>query len=517
MSEFNFKYTLDTGLTEAEQKTAEAEDEAVVGGGKLKKKDLLEYENLNKIRSYMIERKGVDYKDKEGGAVVEDFINHMRWFNTNIVSTSGEVLFISKADDKQKALAKDAYNLYDDLGNVFVNDGFFGAVDGVKDYIFAAAVDPTNYLGLLTGGIGKAAAFGTTQGGKAFIKQVAKEAGERAIREGLDSAAQKQAVDTAVSRATTRLVEKGVKGATANRVIKNVAIKEKEIFLAGVRGAAERTSLAGFDKKAQRYGLYATAALDGTFAMLNDYQIQNVMIDVGAQDEYSRLQTSFSFGLGAVGAGAQLLGRTAKGKSGLGDMAGQLERGAMRQEIEDEIVGAFPPVRIPPKEIKRSVEAITTAFDSWETKWKRGSASFDTKVTPVDLIHDIMLGEDGKGGLAKIFKDNGMQLGRNATVSDVMTNLVRQLPEADLAAINTRLQGAVGITLGDYGTAGITLGDLIAKDIRGSAQYMNIMSQTRKTIDAGTAHATAMMDDITGRADIAKAVKEEQAKAAVLS
>ena len=63
MSEYNFKYTLDTGPTEAEQKTAEVEeatveDEDVVGGGKLKKKDLLEYENLNKIRSYMIARKG---------------------------------------------------------------------------------------------------------------------------------------------------------------------------------------------------------------------------------------------------------------------------------------------------------------------------------------------------------------------------------------------------------------------------------------------------------------------------
>ena len=513
MSEYNFKYTLDTGPTEAEQKTAEVEevsveDEDVVGGGKLKKKDLLEYENLNKIRSYMIARKGVDYKDKEGDAVVEDFVDHMRFFNTNIVSTGGEVRFISKADDKQKALAKDAYDLYDDLGNVFVNDGFFGAVDGVKDYILAAASDPTNYLGLMTGGLGKAAAYGATQGGKAFIKQVAKEAGERAVREGLDTAAQKKAVDTAVSRATTRLVEKGVKGPTADRVIKNVATKEKEIFLAGAREGAERTALEGVEKKAQRYSLYGTAALDGTFAMLNDYQIQNVMLDVGSQEEYSSLQTTFSFGLGAVGAGAQLLGRAGKGKSGLGDTAGQLERGAIRQEIDAEIAAALPP-----KEIKRSVEAINKAFDSWETKWKRGSASYDPEVTPTNLVHDIMLGENGKGGLAKIFKDNKMQLGRNATVSDVMTNLVRQIPEDELATINTKLQGAIGVSLGDYGTAKITLGDLLAKDIRSSAQMLNIMSQTRKTIDGGLAHGTAMIDSITGRTDIKKAIAEEEAKA----
>jgi len=509
MSEYNFKYTLDTGPTEEEQRVAEVEDdEDVVGGGKLKKDDLLEYENLNKIRNYMVARKGVDYKDKDGEAVVEDFVDHMRFFNTNIVSTGGEVRFISKADDKQKVLAKDAYELYDDLGNVFVNDGFFGAVDGVKDYILAAASDPTNYLGVMTGGLGKAAAYGTTQGGKAFIKQVAKEAGERAVREGLDSAAQKQAVDQAVSRATTRLVEKGVKGKTADRVIKNVATKEKEIFLAGARGAAESKAGAEFNKKAQRYSLYGTAALDGTFAILNDYQIQNVMLDVGAQEEYNSMQTAFSFGLGAVGAGAQLLGRAGKGKSGLGDAEGQLERGAMRQEIEAEITSALPP-----KEVKRSVESINKAFDSWETKWKRGSASYDPDVTPTDLVHDIMLGENGKGGLAKIFKDNKMQLGRNATVSDVMTNLVRQLPEDELASINTKLQGAIGVSLGDYGTAKVTLGDLLAKDIRSSAQMLNIMSQTRKTIDSGLAHGTALIDDITGRADISKAIDEEKAKA----
>jgi len=134
----------------------EEDDEPTLSGGKLKKDDLLEYENLNKIRTYMMQRKGVDYKDKDAEEVVDDFIDHMRWFNSNLVSTGGEVRYISKADENQKRIAKDAYQLYDDLGNVFVNDGFFGAVDGVKDYILAAAADPTNYLGLFTGGIGKA-------------------------------------------------------------------------------------------------------------------------------------------------------------------------------------------------------------------------------------------------------------------------------------------------------------------------------------------------------------------------
>ncbi len=440
----------------------------------------------------MIERKGVDYKDKDADAVVEDFVDHMRFFNTNLVSTGGEVRFISKADDRQKAVARDAYQLYDNLGNVFVNDGFFGAVDGVKDYIFAAASDPSNYIGLLTGGAGKAAALGVTKGGKELVKRAVQEAGERAVQQGLKGEAAQKVAQEAAERTITRLAEKGVKGPTADRVIRNVAAKEKEAFLQGLRSSAEFGVKEGLQKKAQRKSLYATAALDGTFSMLNDYQIQNVMIDVGAQEVYSKLQTGFSFGLGAVGAGAQIVGGKFKGSSGLAEAEGQIKRGAILAEAEAEIAGALPP-----KEINRAAKTIKDAVDSWETKWKRGKSNYDNKVTPVDLVRDIMLGEDGKGGLAKIFKDNKMKLGRNDTVSDVMTNIVRQLPEDRLKEINDRLQSTIGITLGDTAEAKLGLGDLLANDIRSSAQILNIMSQTRKTIDTGLAHASAMIDEMS--------------------
>jgi len=507
---YNFDFALDTDEEEdaIQVDTQDEDDEPLLSGGSLKKDDLLEYENLNKIRTYMIQRKGVDYKDKKADEVVDDFVDHMRWFNSNLVSTGGEVRFISKADDDQKRIARDAYQLYDNLGNVFVNDGFYGALDGVKDYVFAAAADPTNYVGVLTGGLGKAAAYGTTQGGKALVRKAAQEAGERAVREGMDSAAQKKLVDQAVDRAVTRLAEKGVKGKTADRVIKNVAAKEKEIFLAGLRESAERGAMEGVEKKARRYSLYGTTALDGTFSVLNDYQIQNVMLDVGAQEEYSNLQSMFSFGLGIVGGGAQLVAGAARGASKLEGIEGQLERGAMRQEVEKEIAAALPP-----KEVKRAAKAVKDAVDSWEVKWKRGKSNFDNQVTPADLVHDIMLGEDGKGGLAKIFKDNKMTLGRNDTVSDVMTNLVRQMPEEDLAAINTRLQDTIGVTLGETSEARISLGDLLAKDIRTSAQMLNVMSQTRKTIDSGLAHATAMIEDITTTGTQREALEMEMNKA----
>ena len=51
---------------------------------------------------------------------------------------------------------------------------------------------------------------------------------------------------------------------------------------------------------------------------------------------------------------------------------------------------------------------------------------------PSDLLYNIMLGADGKGGLAKLMHDRGMKIHSNKMTSDVVTNVVRFLPEEDL-------------------------------------------------------------------------------------
>ena len=110
--------------------------------GKLMKSDLKTGTNATTIRDYMIDRFGQDYRYNgkiTDNDMVEDFFNHMRSFNTNLLQTAGEVRYVSKADDAQKARADAAFRLYDQTGNVFVNDGFFGAIDGIGDYIKAAA------------------------------------------------------------------------------------------------------------------------------------------------------------------------------------------------------------------------------------------------------------------------------------------------------------------------------------------------------------------------------------------
>ena len=73
---------------------------------KIKKKDLYDYKNLNIIREYMTRSKGVEYEDAKDEKLVEDYVDHMRWFNTNSLSTAGEVVFVSKGDDLDKKAAK---------------------------------------------------------------------------------------------------------------------------------------------------------------------------------------------------------------------------------------------------------------------------------------------------------------------------------------------------------------------------------------------------------------------------
>ena len=73
----------------------------------------------------------------------------------------------------------EAFKVYDRLGNVFVNDGLYGAVDGVGDYIQSIATSPSTYFGL---GAGKL--VGAYAGGKAVVQGVKKKA-QQAYMQGL--------------------------------------------------------------------------------------------------------------------------------------------------------------------------------------------------------------------------------------------------------------------------------------------------------------------------------------------
>lgn len=478
--------------------TRSLEDDFVLDtGATLKKNDLKQnYQYLNPIREYMIERKGVDYKDMDADEVVEDFVDHMRYFNANSVSTAGEVRFINKADDNQKKKAEKAYRIYDQLGNVFVNDGNMGAVDGVKDYIYAAATDPTNYLGLATGGIGRFFTGGGKILGKKVIRDSVRRAGREALKNGGNKEAAIEAARKAGAEAAKRAVTEGADAKTANRLYDDVA---KRVSLEGRRALAKDAMKAKqaelFDTTARK-ALYTTTALDGAAALLQDVQAQEVYMEAGAQESYNKLSLVLSPLLGGVAGAAQLGFGKFRGASGFEDTGDSLER------VANVVIEETTPVFKTVAEQKEVAETIKKSVEGWNAKVERGQAG-----TPAELIHDIMLGADKQGGVAKLYADKGFKITREKHISDVMTNVMRFLPDEEVAEINKAMIKYTGISVGELTTDRTKIGDFVAKQINEAGKTLNVMSQVRKTIDGTIVAAHNKMADTVAKVEAREAGK----------
>ena len=490
---------------------------------KLKKKDLKSGRNAREIRDYMSQRFGVDYRKDQGKSdedVVEDFVDHMRYFNSNIVTTAGEVRYIRDADDTKKATAARAYELYDKLGSVFTNDGFMGAVDGMKDYFMATIKDPSTYAGLLTGGIAKASGVGLTQAGRMATKRAAVEAGKKALASGATQQAAKEAGEEAAKMAAKRFAAEGVKNPVSAKIRRQAARREREIFLLEAKKRARKEVLKKQSVKDNKKVLMGTTALDSTFAVMHDVTLQNTLLKAGAQQDYNLVQTGFSSVLGGIGGATQLLFGRATGKSGLSDSDILVESARARTESREGIDEAARQLsaRQSAKQIKLSEEAAKDAAAiimekarAWDVKVEAGKDSFDDVPTSVDFIKDMMLGPDGdgKGGLVKLFKDQGLKLPKGFTVSDVMTSVVQSMSQEELKKINRSLEPK-GFTLGQTTELATSLGDLLAIEIRKGGQVLNVMSQVRKTLDAANLHGHQLIE---GQAGTIKALDDEAKKA----
>ena len=485
----------------------EMEDDFVIDtGSTLKKDDLKKYQYLQPIRDYMIERKGVDYKSIPDDEVVEDFVDHMRYFNANTVSTAGEVRFISKADEARKEKARKAYQIYDQLGNVFVNDGIMGAVDGVKDYVFAAAKDPTNYLGLLTGGIGRIGAAGVSLTGKQTVRAAVRAAGREALKSGANKQAAKEAAEKAGQEAAKRAIQNGATKKQADKLYEDVAQRVSSEGRRTIAQGAMRKKQQELFETAATKSLKQTIALDAGAAVLQDIMAQNTLLEAGAQENYSYLQTGFSSLLGGVAGAAQLGFGKFRGASGLDDTGETVEK--LSNNIIEELSPMFKA-----EEAKEAGEVILKEVEAWNTKVERG-ADYSMDAMPAELIKSVMLGEDGKGGLAKIFKDKGFKLTRDKHISDVLTNVARFMPEEDLARINKEMKKYTGIQIGELTENKTAMGDLLAKKINEAGKTLNVMSQVRKTLDGGIVASSnklaATFDEIESKEAIAKELKRAE-------
>ncbi|MCP4486524.1 MAG: hypothetical protein GY820_04280, partial [Gammaproteobacteria bacterium] len=401
-------------------------------GRKYRKDDLKTGKAADDIREYMVRRAGERYRaggNIDNDKLVEDFVDHWRFFNTNIVGTAGEARFISSGSEEDRAATKRALELYDGLGNVFVNDGFYGAVDGVWDYVQAAATDPSNYIGILTGGLAKAGALGGSQATKQMVRRAAAEAGRAAMKSGATREAAEAAGREAAERALSRHSIETVKTKTAREAVDRLAEVEQRNFVNRARRTATKDALADSARAADRTALKLTTASDALVATFHDYQIQSLRMEVGAQEEYSQMQTAFSSLLGGIGGGAQLaFGTLGRGKSGLTGAQEGLTGAAQRQTAEEAAdkaiireINMSQPV-LGETGSKQAAEDVLGQIRSWKEKWQTGRSSFMNQTTEADLLKRIVLGSDGKGkkdGLVKLYRDTGLKVPANMRITDV--------------------------------------------------------------------------------------------------
>ena len=206
---------------------------------------------LEPIKQYMIDRKGKHYATKKPEDIVDDFTRHMRFFNTNEAVTLSEALYMHKADDDKKARAGEAYKVYDRLGNVFVNDGIYGAIDGVSDYIQSILTSPSTYIGF---GVAKGVSQLAGKGFGATVRKQAMQAYKNKIGEGKDVA----------RKAFDDVMKKGVH--------------------------QQRVATAT-----------GTGILDAGIAVDQDIRLQKTELKAGSRDVYDPLQTTLSGVASAAG------------------------------------------------------------------------------------------------------------------------------------------------------------------------------------------------------------------------
>ena len=445
--------------------------EYVASGDTLSKDDLLNYKNLQPIKQYMIERKGVQYKDKDDQEIVNDFVEHMRFFNANTISTAGELRFVQKGDESTKAVARNAYKVYDQLGNVFQNDGFFGAVKGVGQYMEAMLKDPTNYLGLVTGGTARLGAAGVSITGKKAVKAAVRKAGRDALKNTATKESSKKFANDAAVTAAQRFAQAGASSKATAKVFEKVA---QDAFTEGRRSFA-RTAMKETQqdlfKKASLSAVKKTVALDSAFAVLQDVQAQNVMLEVDAQEKFSKMQTGFSALLGGVGGAAQIAAGKLKGISGLDQAISPLDR------TKQQVLRKNTP-SIAKGEIKKLVSTIEKSIDSWEAKVNRGSGMTKTAM-PSELFKDLLFGDDRKSGIISMLKDSSIDM-RGRTVSDAITNAIVMIPEDDLMRLNQRIEANAGFHLGDLAMDSTALSDVFAKSISEAGTILGTLGQFGK-------------------------------------
>jgi hypothetical protein len=496
-------------LLKGKKQTRRVFESKVPKGKKLKTKDLYSASNLNIIREYMYRKKGEPYReqDKDDDKLVNDFVDQMRWFNSNTLSTAGEVQFINKGTEADKAAAGAAYDLYDQLGNVFTRgESLSGKVDGIKDYLFAAASDPSNYIGLLTGGLAKGATLGVTQGAKEAIKAASRQAYKKAAKEGLSSQATKKLADEAAESVIKNMTKRqaGTKAGKRARDMAARNIKYEQSRLAGSKAVKD------FESKRKTKGLVAelagTASVDSLIAGFQDIAIQDIYLDANVDDSIDSInynQSLLNGLLGGVVAPAFSMApkgaRKIFGKSDLGaakeDLA--LKKFATKGQVEADIQFKVATV-------------LKNSYKTWQQKVETGKKATKDRPLPEGLLSEILLGPDGDGekGVVGLLRQQGVTVNKDTFISDFLTDVIRVMPDEDFFDISKTFEGKTSIPLGEVAAAKVKLSDVIASYASQLGSELSVLAKAKNKLNAGVVIGNDLMATALDRKEVRDSLED---------
>lgn len=328
-------------------------------------------EKMSGIRTYMVGRMGKQYTNSTNEELLDDFITHMRWVNTNEVNTFGEARHVLSLDEETRMTYGDAYKSYDELGSFLTSGGISGALEGAFDYTFATLASPSTWIGGIVGrGIAKIATTGV----------------KRSLL-----LATTRAVETAVTKASGKAA-----GITARGVVVSAAAKRSAAITVGVAGIT-----------------------DGTIAGLSNNAYQKVMMETGVQDDYSALETAVSVLGGGVGAGLMYSSTLAKNLTGLAD-AGQKITVAKTVRASKAKEAVVP-------ELKAAVEKLA---QDWGELAKRGD-NIDPNKFLRDSSVNWFVSWKNENSFVRILQRNGadIDLSEGVPFSAQLTEFAAGLPQ----------------------------------------------------------------------------------------
>ncbi len=124
-----------------------------------------------------------------------------------------------------------------------------------------------------------------------------------------------QASMTRAAESAAKAARAKIRFEAAQKATRRAAVEGGEVVLE--KGLMKPRRVKYGTKQAAKKAILQTTAIDALLAGWQDIGVQDIYLDVGAQDRYSAVQTGLSLALGGVGGGLHYTFGKADGISGL--------------------------------------------------------------------------------------------------------------------------------------------------------------------------------------------------------